>query len=98
MTEDEAKTRMCCGPQILAAALVIVAGDPTKVELTPDAGRCIGSACMAWRRLDQRGTITSKTKLKPFVTERPQDYENSPNWTVELHDVQGFCGLAGAPQ
>ena len=39
MTEDEAKTRWCCGAQAVAA---MMSGSKT-------GALCIGSACMAWR-------------------------------------------------
>lgn len=54
MTEDEAKTKMCLGPQVVALA-VLMAG-PREVELTPRAGRCVASDCMAWRT--KRNTVT----------------------------------------
>ena len=38
MTEDEAKTKVCCGPPHIGA----VAKGDTQI-------RCIASACMAWR-------------------------------------------------
>ena len=38
MTEDEAKTKLCCGPPVTAWA----AGDSLDFF-------CIASACMAWR-------------------------------------------------
>ena len=42
MTEDEAKTKLCCGPLQVATQMV--------QHLNNIPAKCIGSACMAWRR------------------------------------------------
>lgn len=46
MTEDEARTKKCCGPLILAAVGVLAKENiiPTSQMLN-----CIGAGCMAWR-------------------------------------------------
>lgn len=44
MTEDEAKTKMCCGPPSVAASNYYRAGADCDAPM-----HCIGSACMAWR-------------------------------------------------
>lgn len=41
MTEDEAKTKTCCGPQLMARAMM--SNDGSLIY------GCIGSECMAWR-------------------------------------------------
>jgi hypothetical protein len=41
MTEDEAKTKLCCGPLQVATQMV--------QHLNNIPAKCIGSACMAWR-------------------------------------------------
>lgn len=50
MTEDEAMTKTCCGPLIIAAA-ALMAGNlpPPDSADTTRAGNCIASNCMAWR-------------------------------------------------
>jgi len=54
MSEDEAKTKWCCGPlQNLRGMMVlsyIANGSAKEIEETfPSRGFCIGSDCMAWR-------------------------------------------------
>jgi len=47
MTEDEAKTKKCCGPKIILLGLLVSTG---KRITDPEAPLlCIGSDCMAWR-------------------------------------------------
>lgn len=46
MTEDEAKTKTCCGPIPVLIGLLAVAR-PESSDI-PHAS-CIGSTCMAWR-------------------------------------------------
>lgn len=50
MTEDEAKTKICCGPLYLADALTgLYAISAGKDHPKLANGNCGGSACMAWR-------------------------------------------------
>jgi hypothetical protein len=44
MTEDEAKTKICCGPPQVAAQM-----------MRARPAYCAGSACMAWRWLPKCG-------------------------------------------
>lgn len=46
MTEAEAKTKVCCGPLLVAVAIEMM----KCAEPDHDLDRCIGSQCMAWRR------------------------------------------------
>jgi hypothetical protein len=43
MTEDEAKTKICCGPPQVAAQMM-------RAMMRALPAYCAGSACMAWRR------------------------------------------------
>lgn len=45
MTEDEAKTKMCCGPKPIADTTIMAGGG----TVTAIPGNCIASGCMAWR-------------------------------------------------
>jgi len=48
MTEEEAKTKVCCGPPFVAtAAIAMSSGGSIADERV--FGKCIASACMAWR-------------------------------------------------
>ncbi len=56
MTEEEAKTKACCGPPQIAAQLMDEAVTTTR------PAKCAGSACMAWRKdyeaaYDQYGNL-----------------------------------------
>lgn len=46
MTEDEAKTKTCCGPPSVANVMAVVSG---LMRTTGAPSLCEGSACMAWR-------------------------------------------------
>lgn len=61
MTEEEAKTTTCCGPvHISSAILARLYAHPDDEDVNeaigdlmrnfPRLGKCIGSACMAWRQ------------------------------------------------
>lgn len=86
MTEDEAKTKTCCGPMGL---------------LEQGSGRsyysrtCIASACMAWRwRRVANPEWRSVTYMAGYPPHNPFDGSNEmsiPSTT------DGFCGLAGQP-
>jgi hypothetical protein len=55
----------------------------------PASARCIGSACMAWRK------VPGASKFKDARTGQlsDRDLTGHGTWVYE-----GFCGLAGAPQ
>lgn len=59
VTEEEAKTKICCGDEGCGQVVIV------KVGLVEDnyERRCIGSACMAWRWLD--GTIYNGHPREP---------------------------------
>lgn len=84
MTEDEAKTKMCGGPPAAAAAAYYRAGATVDAPM-----RCIGSACMAWRGRPNAGFEARAERAFRIEGRRLKP---------EPHDVDGFCGLAGAPQ
>ena len=75
MTEDEAKTKACCGPLVGYAH--------------SDSYKCIGSACMAWRK------IPGASKFKDARTGQLSDRDLTGHGTW-VYD--GFCGLARAPR
>lgn len=83
MTEDEAKTKWC------PAFRGNDHGINRPLEMESLIGRCLGSACMAWRwdepwtsqtEEGNGGDIVLRLKRKPGQTRL------------------GFCGLAGAPR
>jgi hypothetical protein len=101
MTEEDAKTKWCCGPQIIAATLVVLQGDPRRVELTPDAGHCIASACMAWRwrnDYERRWDLPADKPPEGAGWQRVEATDGVAHWVRQNAAPDGFCGLAGAPQ
>lgn len=85
ITEAEAKTKWC--PQMASHSLLcdeqerVVGNDIVSGVIS---ARCLGSACMAWRRhtYESNGQIFSP-KTETYAT------------GVDEHE--GFCGLAGKP-
>lgn len=61
MTEDDAKTKACCGPCVSHRPLSIVDDQMNKVP------RCVGSACMAWRWAFVFDAPTDETVVKPSI-------------------------------
>lgn len=87
MTEDEAKTKRCCGP----SGCGVRHGDPTEGRF------CIGSACMAWRE-----TVALRPVLDHMSDGREvqpgETYSVSRVVGHNRHVMGVYCGLAGAPQ
>ena len=83
MTEEEAKTKWC--PFARAG---ITANERTDTrepgQVGPNAARCIGSACMAWR-------LSTPPKTRQESCGPQGGYR-----TVVI--ANGYCGLAGTPQ
>lgn len=114
MTEDEARTKICCGPQVIAMMIGIAAPN-LAAEMTPEAGRCIAAGCMAWRHspdLEERGPIVERRRATPgstrpagkdwgYAATDPNSSAKGGDW-VRYESVEtsrtGFCGLGGAPQ
>lgn len=87
MTEEEALTKLCCGPRIVAASAAAVAPKNTAATATIEGSfKCCGSLCMAWRVREQIG-------LGPNGERRSFDMDGMTRWVDD-----GFCGLAGAPR
>lgn len=90
MTEDEAKTKACCGPR-----------NNTMTAEDSDI-LCIGSACMAWRVQ----TIEAYQENVYNQPEKPEGDDWKPHstgprnvaWWRTIPERQvGHCGLAGSP-
>lgn len=88
MIEEEAKTKWCPFSRNAGSA----AHEPSfnRINGKPDVGSvCIGSACMAWRGKPNKGFEARADRA--FRVE-------GLRLTPEPHEIDGFCGLAGAPQ
>lgn len=95
MTEDEAKTKACCGPFAgrmpygdagMAVELQINGLDPQYAAETAARWPCIASACMAWRAKSDPAANLYSEALEIY---RERNGRFVPG---------GHCGLAGAPQ
>lgn len=100
MTEDEAKA-MCC-----PFAAGFAASEGTMNEYGRETrgglplGRCIGSACMAWReQVELLGYREAWRDGTPPAGEgwEPSSYERGAYERQARRKSGGFCGLAGSP-
>lgn len=84
MTEDEAKTKLCCGPRVMAASVSATA--PKNTATTAEIEKsflCCGASCMAWHVKEQIG-------IGPNGQRRSFDTDGLTRWVDD-----GYCGLAG---
>lgn len=90
MTEEEARKTRCCGPQGCGK---VQDYDVHRNSVGDTIGQsflrfCIGSACMAWRRLP-------RPEYDPDVQ---RQYHGSSLEDIEGMNLSaGYCGLAGKP-
>lgn len=84
-TEEEAKTKWCPFARVAVDARGASVSVNRHLEgaITQRETRCLTSACMAWRWIDDE-----------WLTEEPNDPTESPPSTRHR---RGFCGLAGKP-
>ncbi len=86
MTEEEAKATQCCGPVLIAQAMILSA---RKDHQKDGFGfNCIGSKCMSWR-----WDHTERSPLGRPAREWPGAAPYVGDET--LIKVHGYCGLAG---
>lgn len=94
MTEEEAKTKWCCGPKLIAdqANAARLMAFPLSQPAGPmENGLCIGSACMAWRPITQEKRVL-KDGTEPVPN---QLYLRSDIAKTNVLTIGGYCGLAG---
>lgn len=97
MHEEEAKTKWCPMLQVSAATGVIgtVSNRSNAFDDNSDRhGRCIGSACMAWRWADVPNPDYAKAGGGQHFMQYPPPV--LPPMYLKSED-DGFCGLAGKP-
>ncbi len=83
MTEEEAATKLCCGPPVIMAMMAVVKSDADSDEARA-ATRCSRSACMAWRW----------NPMPPSEIHVGGEAVETRNMGFSTTD--GRCGLAGA--
>ncbi len=67
LTEDEAKSKRCCGPKGCGELALGTADHAAGVRF------CIASICMAWRKVDQVG-------IGPNGEKRERDLDGRTKW------------------
>lgn len=98
MTEAEAKTKVCCGPR---SGIQYFPMTSTLVGAESSASLCIASHCMAWRMMVVRGKLQTHpaSEQSPGPGWKRGLGMTDGMWFKEGEDaLEGFCGLAGAPQ
>ncbi len=100
MTEEEAKTTRCCGPEgcgrVIRTDVVYDAANVNAIGFTT-VRVCIGSACMAWRsylvahEILPVGETPQREGMSPVGGRIKSPRGDVQEWS--RHDV--FCGLAG---
>jgi hypothetical protein len=88
MTEDEAKTKACCGPHALVALwLAVEKGWAPATGLI--SGNCIGSACMAWMWLDRSYEYATTRNLVLDEETTTARAKTHPNERMPWHKAHG---------
>lgn len=87
MTEDEAKTKWC--PFVRFHRTPFDTHAPNRNVTASDTTLCLGSGCMAWRSKEQTW-FTNRAEAEFRRTGRRLEPTGA--------DIDGYCGLAGAPQ
>lgn len=88
MTEDEAKTKACCGAGYRPL----------------ENGHCIASACMAWRWSEEKRTLAFLEAVQAHMKAQAKPNFNTATQAVwaetggKFARIEGYCGLAGKPE
>lgn len=111
MTEEEAKTKRCCGPEgcgeyVRPIAYLSEPGGPV-VQLPGQPRICIGSACMAWRH--DTTTVNPFDEVRAWQRPAGDDWYLAQEHTMDILPLwrrskpaeqlmpHGYCGLAAQP-
>lgn len=94
MTEQEAKQKTC--HRTLAATVM-----PHNSRVEFNSAPCIGSACMAWRKIgpdeEQGDSFNEHTKPEGNGWVWRDHGVDNFGWFRPARNRSGFCGLAGKP-
>lgn len=80
MTEEEAKTKWCCGNLSFPVKISVAYQSEPVVEYTQ---KCQGSQCMAWRATDNEIKQNPEGPIEDGIAMKSSDYTSA-----------GYCGLA----
>ncbi len=107
MTEEEAKTKACCGPfagrvpyaSAAEAQEISLQGlDPEYTAEVSARWPCIASACMAWRQTPEVVHALDAHQEAQSWQDAGWRIEQRLGGRVAVSGGGGFCGLAGRPQ
>jgi hypothetical protein len=99
MTEDEAKKKWCPFTRVHISyggenSMVMTSANRS-LPANETSNKCIGSACMAWRK---KAVPLLKNKKTGICSPIPasEEWDGSEFEFVEgRHPLEGYCGLAG---
>lgn len=88
LTEDEAKTKLCCGPKGCGVTPMPVKDDNGYYERPQRL--CIASGCMAWKWAIDESAPNPPTKVPTMLGS--VSLPGAPNFKTST--THGYCGLA----
>jgi len=93
MTEDQAKTKWCPMVRNGNAGTIFHDSKPDGVHSIT----CIGSACMMWREHKKETRYSREITKEMAKIESWTWDDNLAQWTKQIGEEGGYCGLAGKP-
>jgi hypothetical protein len=91
VTEEEAKTKLCCGPPMQHAIAKLHAGLITATDAEKDV-LCVASGCMARRWAEEKNAEAEAAFEATCPTGASMGCE------VTGPSPVGYCGIAGRPE
>lgn len=90
MTEEEARTKMCCGPATTGQLTLLD-------ERQPLQRLCVAASCMAWRWTDDIERRWTADAPEGEGWQHVEAIGGVAHWARTHKTPHGYCGLAGPP-